>query len=146
MRIRGAIALSITWALPTVEAAADVLLFDCVGQESSYAASFAEHQANVTQRPLAIRIEMDRDNKSMSVKGTSDADGAGPLSVSPEAFKTIFEKTRIIYEVPFKYVQVQMLQAQNSVLIFAVTHLDLSEPNAEGRVLFTGNCRLPKRN
>jgi hypothetical protein len=128
----------------TAEAAADVLQFECVGKESIYTTTFEEHQQNLTERPTTVQIELDRTRKTLTVSGTTTADGKGALKVNPASFDAIYERARVIYEVPFKYVQVHLPQARNDLSIIAATHLDLSEPEAEGRLLFSGICRLPK--
>jgi hypothetical protein len=89
-------------------------------------------------------VELDRTRLTLSVSGTTAADGKGALQVTPASFDASFERARVIYEVPFRYVQVHLPQGRNDLSIIATTHLDLSEPEAEGRLLFRGTCRLPK--
>lgn len=125
--------------------AADVLQFVCVGKESIYTETFEAYQQNLTHKPATVQIELDRGRKTMSVSGTTTAEGKGALKDNPTAFEALFERKRVIYEVPFKYVQVSLPQSSNDITIIAMTHEDLYEPDAEGRLLFSGTCRLPKQ-
>jgi hypothetical protein len=69
-----AILILVTLAL-AADAAADTLQFVCVGTESIYTETFAEHQENLTKRPATVQVEVDLEKKTMSVSGTTNADG-----------------------------------------------------------------------
>jgi hypothetical protein len=66
-------AILILVTLPlAADAAADTLQFVCVGTESIYTATFAEHQENLTKRPATVQMEVDLEKKTMSVSGTDE--------------------------------------------------------------------------
>jgi len=144
MRVHAPVLVSFGLLSITADAAADVIQFDCVGKESIYTTRFEEHQENLTERPTTVRIELDRTQMRLSVSGTTAADGEGILKITPASFDASFERARVIYEVPFRFVQVHLPQNRNDLSIIATTHLSLSEPEAEGRLLFSGTCRPPK--
>jgi hypothetical protein len=144
MRIRETILVCLG-ALAGADAGAETLQFVCVGEELIYTETFGENQENLTRRPRTIQIELNREKKTMSVSGTTNADGKGALEESTASFATSFQRARVIYEIPFKYVLAGLSQARNELSILATTHLDLAEPDAEGRLLFKGLCRPPKR-
>ena len=145
MQYLRAILICLTTLGTTTAASADLVVFDCVGKESIYTPTFEEHQTNLIERSAAVRLEIDRKEKTMSLKGTTNADGRGPLNITPASFNTSYTKPMIIYEVHFKHVLINLAQTKNELAVIASTHLDLSAPDAEGRLLFRGICRLPSK-
>lgn len=136
------ILLGTLWTAAPVRA--DILTYVCMGKESTFPETIEEQQ-ELTERPATVRIEIDRQKKTMRLSGTTTADGQGALRTTTTLLDTSYPGARVIYETSFKYVLVWLSQTKNTLSVIASTHLSLSEPDAEGRALFSGNCRLPTK-
>ena len=143
MNIRYLFVLAIASLLMSPIAAADVLTFVCVGQESFFPKTQADQEQTITQKSTTVRLELDRQKNTLTLRGTAQADGSGALRTPNGTFATNYAKTLTMFDVAFKHVLISLPQDGNQLVVAASTHARLDAPDSEARVLFMGICRLP---
>lgn len=143
MNIRYSFVIAIAGLLTCPAAVADILTFVCVGQESFFPKNLADYEQKMTQKSTTVRLELDRQKNTLTLRGTAQADGTGPLRTSNGTFSTTYAKTLTMFDVAFKHVLISLPQDGNQLVVAASTHARLDAPDSEARALFVGICRLP---
>ncbi|HEY7642859.1 MAG TPA: hypothetical protein VH814_24200 [Steroidobacteraceae bacterium] len=131
--------------LTSTSVAADVLSFVCVGTEKFYAKTLEGGDPELPERPTTIQLEFDRQKQTITLHGTTQADGTGPARPAYGTFNTSYQKTNVFFGVTFKYVLISVPKTTNQLVVIASTHPSLDPDEAEGRAVFVGNCRLPMK-
>ena len=145
MNLRHLSVIAMAGLLMSTAAEAEVLTFVCVGQELVYPKTHEDYEQSIAQRPTTVRLEVDRQGKTVKLHGTAQADGTGSARTTDGSFATSYAKTLAIFGVTFKHVLISLPQDGNKLAVMASTHPNLESPGAEGRALFVGTCRLPAR-
>jgi hypothetical protein len=143
MNIHRASLLALAGLLASTAAQADVLTFVCMGKESHYPKAIEGPEDKIVEKPTTVHVEIDRQKKTLTMRGTALADGNGPATLSPTKYEASYPKTITILGVTYKHVFVTLPQNSNRMSVIASTHLQFDAPEWEGRSLFSGICRPP---